>query len=129
MTTFDKAYDTNGGANRFFMQNGELYVWGQGVSGWKKLTGSDNSKFLAELWGGKLLSDGNVGDNKGSADGHNINMNQVSITPSGASYVVDFGKLHVGGSERISFATEQHAKNFLKFAADLNAAGLLDNVM
>lgn len=150
--TFDKSYDTNGGANRFFLKDGALYVSGQSVAGAYKLSGADNSSFLAKLWGGTLLSNGNVG----AADGRTPDLNdptKVKIATSGDADIgktfdtwsgnlnvqngatastndpkiaatLDLGSQFVGGKEKYGFDSAQDAVNFLQFLKDLKLAGI-----
>lgn len=127
--SFDQSYDTNGGANRFWVNNGKLFVWGQGVSGTKELTGSDNSAFLAGLFGGTLLSNGNVG----AADGRtplNAAGSQLSITKEGDSWIVNFGNRFVSGSEKYAFKSEAHANKFVSVLTEIDlGTGLLDEII
>lgn len=157
--TFDKVYDTNGGANRFFVKDGSLFVWGHSVQGSYELTGKDSSAFLAKLWGGTLLSNGDVGNNaKAPLDGRtpeldnpakvkiatsgdgdlgktfkvatgNLNVSETAGATKTIGATLDLGPQFVGGKEKFGFASAKDASNFLAFLKDLKAVGLLDDVM
>jgi hypothetical protein len=129
-----KSYDTNGGANTFFVnQNtGTVTVNGQSVSGSYNLTAQDSSAFLAKLWGGTLLSNGNlVEDSAGrtAISASNTLMKPIAQDAQGR-WILDFGPRYVGGSEKYAFATEKAAQNFLNFLTDLDTQfKLADNII
>lgn len=147
--TFDKGYDTNGGANRFWVKDGKLFVWGNGIAGSVQLTDKDSSLLLARMWGGTLLSNGDVGVGD-SGFRHLTNPNIVKITTTGDKDIgkdftvmggslnvkpvegatktiaatIDFGTNLVGGKEKFGFESYKHALNFLDFLKELKAAGI-----
>lgn len=150
-------FETNGGTNAFTfdLATKQLTVSGQSIRGTYELTGkADQSAFIAKLWGGTLLSNGNVteasfgrtagdtGQMRIVTDGNDIgktydvfsgNLNVPgSAVDSGdkkVGAVVDFGPFAVTGSEKYGFANTQEAQKFLAFVNQLKSWGVLDDIM
>jgi hypothetical protein len=151
--------DTNGGANTFTFDalTGNLTVSGQAINGSFDLTGAganstaDNSVLLARLFGGVVLSNGDLQESAGRTAldspffqiktqdaaigtrydvwGGNLNVAPVDSGDARIAAVVDFGPRFVGGSERIGFDSVADAENFVNFLNWAASHGALDNIM
>lgn len=123
---FQKAYDTNGGANQFTVKaNGTVEVMGRDVAGYQKVT----AELLAKLWGATKFNNGDVLSNDGkSSDGKGGTPNNVNITLDESKFIVSMNFKNVGGHEWYQFNSLNEAKNFQKFLEDFKAAGLLDEL-
>ena len=128
---YDKGWDTNGGANRFWVEadsSGKLTakVWGNSVQGTKKV----DAKMLAALWDAKLVQDGEVKPNKLNIAQDNKfgTPNNVNIVIDSAKFTVKLGPANVNGTETYKFDSLKDAQNFKAFLEDFKAQGLLDEI-
>ena len=147
--------DTNGGSNTFAWNGADLFVSGHSIQGTFKLTGgADQSVLLARLFGGTVVSNGNLVESDGrnavedspffgvnttdaavgrtyDVFGGNLNVagGARDIGDARIAAVVDFGPRFVSGSERIGFDSVADAAKFVDFVQWAAHWGAVDNIL
>ncbi|WP_413037909.1 DUF5801 repeats-in-toxin domain-containing protein [Pseudovibrio exalbescens] len=123
--------DTNGGANRFFIEPGADFfkVGGQGVGGQPPVT----LQLLGELWNGEIVTRSNGSEVRGDFSKNDpdarieVFAEKQGGQPTG-SFIVNIGKNDTGGNYKFRFDSEQDAENFAQFLEDIKADGYLNEL-
>ncbi|MDD7912172.1 DUF5801 repeats-in-toxin domain-containing protein, partial [Pseudovibrio exalbescens] len=121
-TGYSISMDTNGGANRFFIEPGADFfkVSGQGVGGQQPVT----LELLGELWNGEIVTRGNGSEVRGNFSKNDPDA-KISVNDN---HIVNIGGRDTGGNYKFRFDNEQDAKNFAEFLQDIKADGYLNEL-
>lgn len=114
---FDQNFDTNGGANRFWVTDNCVYfVSGQAVSG--RSSYSDSTSWLnhaAQLYNGSVVRNGTITGP--------IAASQVSVFDNNR---VNLGGSNIGGAHVFQFNSLSEAQNFGSFLTTVISAGVIN---